>query len=378
MPTAILPQRVQRRYTIDARVKLLLAYESTNMSANAICALEGIPRSTWQTWLKKKDDYIKTQRNKKHPTLGGQGRPVTMKFGEELLAFMKAVRKDSHFLTTAHMVTWIKNHQHEWLEAYLAAKGDRGYLTLLGQCQRFAHRHGFSQRVPCYSKLKRAELEEVKLAFASSFWTKFEDQPLRDIVNVDETAVYYDMPPRRTWGEIGEDAKVCSTEKHSDRLTAVMSICADGTKLPILFILRGTPGGQIESDEFPHYPDGHIYAVQENAWMDESTWLFYLQELLKYELVGPSVILVDNLSAHVSYPSRKTVDDELYGFLEPLPPNSTSVCQPLDVGVMGPLKAKLRARWLLERPVVTAAEKRMKMIERTISAWESISESSVK
>ncbi|RQM29911.1 hypothetical protein B5M09_012333 [Aphanomyces astaci] len=197
------------------------------MSANAICALEGIPRSTWQTWLKKKDDYLKTQRNKKHPTLGGQGRPVTMKFGEELLAFMKAVRKDIHFLTTAHMVTWIKNHQHEWLEAYLAAKGDRGYLTLLGQCQRFAHRHGFSQRVPCYSKLKRAELEEVKLAFASSFWTKFEDQPLRDIVNVDETAVYYDMPPRRTWGEIGEDAKVCSTEKHSDRLTAVMSICAD-------------------------------------------------------------------------------------------------------------------------------------------------------
>ncbi|RHZ40575.1 hypothetical protein DYB26_013647 [Aphanomyces astaci] len=141
------------------------------MSANAICALEGIPRSTWQTWLKKKDDYIKTQRNKKHPTLGGQGRPVTMKFGEELLAFMKAVRKDIHFLTTAHM-------------------------------------------------LKRAALEEVKLAFALSFWTKFEDQPLRDIVNVYETAVYYDMPPRRTWGEIGEDAKVCWTEKHSDRLTA--------------------------------------------------------------------------------------------------------------------------------------------------------------
>ncbi|RHY96881.1 hypothetical protein DYB31_015535 [Aphanomyces astaci] len=143
--------------------------------------------------------------------------------------------------------------------------------------------------------LKRAELEEQKNAFAANFWEKHDEKPLRDIVNVDETAVYYDMPPRHTWCEIGEDAKVDSTEKHSDRLTAVLGACADGA------------------------------------------------ELLKYELVGPSVLVVDNLATHVSYTSRRTVDEELYGFLEPLPPNTTSVSQPLDVGVMGPLKAKLRA-----------------------------------
>ncbi|ETW02897.1 hypothetical protein H310_05363 [Aphanomyces invadans] len=89
--------------------------------------------------------------------------------------------------------------------------------------------------------------------------------------------------------------------------------------------------------------------------MDEDVWLFYLRELLKFELVGPKTLLVDNLSAHVSIPARRVVDDEVYSFLEPLP-------------------AKMRALWLREVPVISAAENRVKMIERTITAWESINE----
>ncbi|RLO04255.1 hypothetical protein DYB28_015159, partial [Aphanomyces astaci] len=138
----------------------------------AISALEGIPRTTWLTWLSKKDAHLTTERNKRCLTLGGQGRPVTMQFANDLLAFMKAVRTDSHLLTTAHMVTWIKTHQQSWVETYLQRKAasGTGYDGLLGLCQRFAHRHDFAQRVPCYSKLKRAEFEEQKNAFAATFW----------------------------------------------------------------------------------------------------------------------------------------------------------------------------------------------------------------
>ncbi|KAF0739538.1 hypothetical protein Ae201684_004720 [Aphanomyces euteiches] len=214
--------------------------------------------------------------------------------------------------------------------------------------------------------------------FAQNFWSKHGGLPLRDIVNVDETTVYYDMPTHRIWCKIGEDSKTNSSEKHSDRLTAVPAACADGTKLPILFVLRGQPGGQIEKEELPTFPSGHVYAVQERAWMDESVWLYYLEELLKYEIVGPTAVVVDNLAAHVSDRARHFVDGELFSFLEELPPNTTSVCQPLDVGVMGPLKSKMQALWLREEPVTTAAEKRMNMIKRTIKAWESLSAETVR
>ncbi|RQM25344.1 hypothetical protein B5M09_011193, partial [Aphanomyces astaci] len=122
---------------------------------------KGIPRTTWLTWLSKKDAYLTTERYKRCLALGGQERHVAIQFANDLLAFMKAVRADSHLLTTAHMVTCIKTHQQSWVKTYLqreAASGT-GYDGLLGLGQRFAHRHGFAKRVPCYSKLKRAELE---------------------------------------------------------------------------------------------------------------------------------------------------------------------------------------------------------------------------
>ncbi|KAH9147079.1 hypothetical protein AeRB84_009223 [Aphanomyces euteiches] len=112
-----------------------------------------------------------------------------------------------------------------------------------------------------------------------------------------------------------------------------------------------------------------MYVVQESAWMDKHVWARYLNELLKFEIVGPSVILCDNLDCHVSEESVNTVSSELFSVLEPLPKNSTSACQPLDVGVMGPLKSKLRSKWLREPPVVTAAEKRLAMIKGTIQVW---------
>ncbi|RHY53191.1 hypothetical protein DYB26_013287 [Aphanomyces astaci] len=107
--------------------------------------------------------------------------------------------------------------------------------------------------------------------------------------------------------------------------------------------------------------------------MDKHVWQMYLTELLKFEITRPTVILADNLGSHVSESSVDTVSTELFGILAPLPKNSTSECQPLDVGVMGPLKSKLRKKWLTEKSVVTAAEKRLAMIQRTIQAWEEMS-----
>ncbi|ETV95597.1 hypothetical protein H310_11032 [Aphanomyces invadans] len=66
--------------------------------------------------------------------------------------------------------------------------------------------------------------------------------------------------------------------------------------------------------------------------MDEDVWHFHLRELLKFELVGPATLLVDNLSAQVSVPARRAVDDELCAFLVPLSSKKTSVRQLLMSG----------------------------------------------
>ena len=96
--------------------------------------------------------------------------------------------------------------------------------------------------------------------------------------------------------------------------------------------------------------------------------------MYRYDIQSPSLLLVDNFECHVSKKSEEMLANELFSELCPLPPNTTSVCQPLDVGVMGPFKAKMRKHWLSESFVAkTAKEKRLATINRTIQAWDEIS-----
>ncbi|RHY55266.1 hypothetical protein DYB30_008128 [Aphanomyces astaci] len=235
-------------------------------------------------------------RNAKRPTLGGQGAKGIIPFKHDLLTFMKDVRRDEHILTSMHMINFMKVYHKAWLDTYVVGKVDP-YKSLLRFCQSFAARHRFSQGVPCYTNLPELDMVFIRNDFAAAFWNKYNDHNLRDIINADETAVYYDMPPGKIWAEVGKSSKVDVTQKHSDRPIAMLSCRADGT-LPFV--------------------------------------------------------------------------------LEPLPPNCTSVCQPLDVGVMGPFKKLLRTLWLEETPVVTAGEKRLAMIKRSIKAWDRISADAIK
>ncbi|KAF0703472.1 hypothetical protein AaE_015357 [Aphanomyces astaci] len=177
----------------------------------------------------------------------------------------------------------------------------------------------------------------------------------------------YDMPPHAIWAVCGGSSKISSGEKNSYRMTAVLSVRANGEKLPILFIMRGVPGGLIEQSEFDDYPIGHYYA------------------LLKYQVREPSVLLLDNFDPHVSKEGLKIASEECGCVVAPIPPNATSVVQPLDVGIMAPFKRHLRNLWLEEDLIegddsdvdvdlmsVPAQQKRLVMIHRAIKAWARI------
>ncbi|KAF0683679.1 Aste57867_24294 [Aphanomyces stellatus] len=131
---------------------------------------------------------------------------------------------------------------------------------------------------------------------------------------------------------------------------------------------------------------GHFYAVQESAWMDERVWTYYLESLLKPQVREPSVLLVDNFDSHVSAKGHKTAE-KVSCLVAAIPPNVTSVVQPLDIDVMAPFKRHLRDVWLQEDLIegedgdeehdvdllsVSARQKRVAMITRAIKAWSRI------
>ncbi|RHY84434.1 hypothetical protein DYB35_007057, partial [Aphanomyces astaci] len=86
------------------------------------------------------------------------------------------------------------------------------------------------QRVPMHTKLAELEMTRIRDEFSATFWNKYNERPLADILNADETAVYYDMPPGKIWAEIGKSAKVDVSQKHSNRITALLTCRADGSR----------------------------------------------------------------------------------------------------------------------------------------------------
>ncbi|RQM30621.1 hypothetical protein B5M09_013000 [Aphanomyces astaci] len=264
--STLLAKRKQQGYTIGT-IKALLQKHSTLgpcSSDREFARKENVPIATLRGWLARKEEFLQSKKHTSNATLSGHGHSEAVDFGDALASFMDSVRDHEKFLTTAHLVTWLKNHQPAWKARWI----------------------------------------------------------------------------RR--------------------------------KLPPCIIVRGQPGGPVEQDELPTYPRDAIYAVQENAWMDERVWDIYLRELVQYEIEAPSVVVVDNLSAHVTPAACELVRGDLYSVLEELPANATSTVQPLDVGVMGPFKAKCRTEWLHEVKVTTAAEKRLAMVKRILKVWESI------
>ncbi|RLO10571.1 hypothetical protein DYB28_010518 [Aphanomyces astaci] len=280
-------------------------------------------------------------------------------------------------VTSPHMLQYLREAHLDWIEHYMRSRRS-GYHSLLRLLQHFAERHGFSRQRICRQKKSQEELEVTRIAFGKQFQDKHPGIDMDVLYNSDETGMYYDMCPNTIWAIRGGGSYDANSERHSYRMTALLTVRGDGKKLPILFIIRGEPGGDIETNEFPDYPPEHFYAMQKKAWMNGIVWKYFLRDVLKPDIENPSVLLVENFDSHVSEETENIVGEELGSELCALPPNSTSHCQPLDVSAICPFKQHLRDLWVLTKSTATTAkEKRLVMINRAIKAWDMVTDDEV-
>ncbi|KAG6943284.1 hypothetical protein JG687_00018559 [Phytophthora cactorum] len=78
----------------------------------------------------------------------------------------------------------------KWLRSYAKGKKseDNTYAALIKLLRRFTSRTGFSQRTSHSGD---------RYDFSAGFWEKYGHYAPSDIYNVDETGIWYDIPPKR-------------------------------------------------------------------------------------------------------------------------------------------------------------------------------------
>lgn len=148
-----------------------------------------------------------------------------------------------------------------------------------------------------------------------------------DIFNADETGLFWKMSPDRTLAFRGE---VCKGGKHAkDRITLLVAASAKGEKLPLFAIGKS---------KRPHCFRGVLnlpvkYEANAKAWMNSELfeqWCRQLNATMKARNRKIALIL-DNFCGH---PLIELSNIKMFF----LPPNTTSLTQPMDAGIIKNLK----------------------------------------
>ena len=97
------------------------------------------------------------------------------------------------------------------------------------------------------------------------------------------------------------------------------------------------------------YPQGMIYACQDNAWMDERVMLMWVEMVLKpYVDTAPDdvvpILFLDLYHCHMMNSVVNVIQD-LGVEVEHIPGGCTSLCQLADIGINKPFKAFLCKAW---------------------------------
>lgn len=147
---------------------------------------------------------------------------------------------------------------------------------------RFLNRRRLSiRRITRNVVLGDDELQRRATSFLESVDRCFVTNSSVVFLNMDQTAVNYDMKPRHSIDIVGsKSVQSCVTPFSGDRVTVALTICSTGEKLKPFIIFKGTPNGRIARSFRSRdsvYPQGAEYAVQNSAWMDESLMLLWIE-----------------------------------------------------------------------------------------------------
>ncbi len=116
---------------------------------------------------------------------------------------------------------------------------------------------------------------------------------------------------------------------------------AAGVLLPIYVVYRAI---NVYDTWIENGPPGARYNATSHGWFESTTFLDWFRTVYiphARTLIGPKVIIGDNLSSHINEDVVELAHEENVIFIC-LPPNCTHLAQPLDVAFFGPLKNSWR------------------------------------
>ena len=194
--------------------------------------------------------------------------------------------------------SWIRSRATEMARSnnLINFKGSSGWLNNFMKRKKLSLR-----RVTNLTRLSDAEVAERAAKYFVFLHSTIDSKQVlpQDVVLMDETAVYFETAHRSTVSLSGaRHVMMKTTGFASMRVTAVMAVRADGSKLRPLIIFKGAPSRSSTFDS----KTGCWITKQSRGWVDTEllkTWLHYVFPPFSSS-TRARIIVWDSCRAHIS------------------------------------------------------------------------------
>ena len=224
----------------------------------------------------------------------------------------------------------------------------------VGWLRRFKQRHGI-RKLNIHGEKLSADHEAAE-AYKDTFLRVIREHEVSidQVYNADETAIYWRCLPTSTLGDFTEESAP-GYKIDKDRVTAMPCANVSGThKLPMLVVGKFAKPRCFKN--IIHFPV--IYMASGNAWMTQDLfkeWFFkhFVPSVKEFQRSSgqpedsKAILILDNCRAHP--PATELVSGHILAVY--LPPNVTSLIQPMDQGIIQNFKHFYRSALL--RKMVT-------------------------
>ena len=288
-----------------------------------------IGESTVRGWLRNRDVIMKRALSKK----------ATKKFRNRKSAFVELEQRlFKEWTSVQNSVNTDGNFLQARAKAIASELNLPNFKASCHWLANFRERHNLTLAKACGTS-RNVDESQVTAWFEENEQVIAEYEP-ENVFNADETGLFYRLLPTRTLCVRG--SKCHGGEQSKERLSILLCVNMTGTeKLTPLVIGKAKKPRcfpKLRRHQKFHDPNeiGCEWRHQKNAWMDSSIFTEWLSKLqYKFESEKREVLLLlDNFSAHfvsdLSLPNIKLIY---------LPANTTSVSQPLDLGIIANVKA---------------------------------------
>ena len=220
-------------------------------------------------------------------------------------------------------------------------KASTGWLT------KFLLRHGI-RSVSLQGEALSADVSSVG-GFRKELMEFIEEggYTLSQVFNADETGLWWKLMPSKTFVHCGE-VQAKNFKKPKDRVTLMGCAKAAGTcKLPLAFIHKSARPRCFRNMSMNALPV-HFFS-QKKAWMDKvifEKWFHdvfvpYVRKFCREnDIEFKILLLLDNAPAHPSISTLQSSDGKV--ITKFLPPNTTSLIQPMDQGILEAMKRRYK------------------------------------